>query len=87
MAWVKCENCEKEYFHRAKHGDACPVCDTIIQPKAEAKAPEDLKENLVKQARDHAKVVDKFGEVLQVIGWVFIGIFALFVLWGKISAK
>jgi hypothetical protein len=76
MPWVRCENCKKEYFRQTKHGKVCPFCDAIIEPLATVISPKELKENLVKQAVDQAKVVDKFGEVLQIIGYVFIVIFS-----------
>ena len=78
MAILKCKNCESEYLYRAKYGNKCPVCDTIREARISVEAPEKLKESLIEQARDQAKVVNKFGEVLQVIGYVIISIFSIF---------
>jgi len=37
-------------------------------------SPTELKENLIEQAGNQARVVDKFGKVLQTIGYILISI-------------
>ena len=49
----------------------------MIEPRTSVKSPTELKENLIEQAGNQARVVDKFGKVLQVIGYIFIGILTI----------
>lgn len=76
MAWEKCENCNQEFFKKIGV-DSCPNCAELIGPHTPVKLPTELKENLIEKARNQARIVDKFGEVLQVIGYIFIIIFAI----------
>ena len=82
MAWEKCENCEKEFFKKAGV-DSCPHCNQVIESRGDylttlnKEQKEALKESLARQAGDQARVVGKFGEVLQVVGYVFIAIFSI----------
>ena len=55
----------------------CPHCDLPVEPRKSPKAAEEPVSNLVEQAINQAKVVDKFGEVLQVVGYLFIALFSL----------
>ncbi len=76
MAWERCENCNQEFF-RDKSVQSCPNCNEIFESNASVKSPAEHKEHLIKQAENQARIVDKFGEVLQVIGYVLIVISAL----------
>lgn len=79
MAWERCDNCKKEYFQ--KKGDvSCPNCNELIEPVIPVKSPAEVKELLISKAGNQAKVVDKFGEVLQVIGYVLMAIFTILLL-------
>jgi hypothetical protein len=76
MAWEKCDSCKKEFFQ--KTGDeSCPNCNELIEPRTPIYSPTELKENLIEQAGNQARVVDKFGKVLQVIGYVLISILTI----------
>jgi hypothetical protein len=76
MAWEKCDSCKKEFFK--KTGDeSCPNCSELIEPRTSVKSPTELKENLIEQAGNQARVVDKFGKVLQAIGYIFISILTI----------
>ena len=73
MAWKKCESCKLEFFQ--KTGDeSCPNCKESIEPRTPIKSPTELKENLIEQAGNQARVVDKFGQVLKIIGYILISI-------------
>jgi len=76
MAWEKCDSCKKEFFQ--KTGDeSCPNCNELIESRTPIYSPTELKENLIEQAGNQARVVDKFGKVLQVIGYVLISILTI----------
>ena len=76
MSWKKCESCKEEFFQNS--GDTkCPNCDGLIPPAESHKPPKDSKSSLIEQARSQARVVGKFGEVLQVIGYVLIAVFSI----------
>ena len=82
MAWERCESCKQEFFKRAGD-DWCPNCKTVfkseepvISRKQKWASSDD---RLVTEARYQAGVVDKFGEVLQILGYVCIAIFVLLI--------
>jgi hypothetical protein len=76
MAYEKCKTCKIEFFKNS--GDTkCPNCDGLIEPRASVEPPRELKSSLVEQAENQARVVGKFGEILQVIGYVLIAIFSV----------
>lgn len=76
MSWKKCENCKEEFFQNS--GDTkCPNCDGLIPSADSLKSPKEPKSSLIEQAKSQARVVSKFGEVLQVIGYVLIAFFSI----------
>lgn len=76
MAWERCQNCNQEFFKR-KGNEACPNCSVVFASEKPSKSSEELLETLVEQAGRQAKVVDKFGEILQILGYICIAIFLI----------
>ncbi len=84
MPWTKCENCKKEVFIKSKT-DICPDCNNLASvPTKNVELESQPRISLVSQAINQASILDKFGRVMQTIGYVLIGvnslgsIFALF---------
>jgi hypothetical protein len=76
MSWKKCETCKEEFFQNS--GDAkCPNCGVLLETRASVNSPEVLESSLAEQAGNQARAVGKFGEVLQVIGYVLIALFSV----------
>ena len=93
MPWEKCEVCGKEVFIRSKESD-CPDCGNSIRgsspsatrpEKVETKAEKGNK--LAAKARQNAKILDQFGNVLQVIGYFFMGIFVCSAIFGLLTSQ
>jgi hypothetical protein len=77
MPWTKCENCKKEAFINPET-DNCPNCHTLAGAQSEnISLKSDPKITLVNQAISQANILNKFGEVMQIIGYVVMGINAL----------
>jgi hypothetical protein len=81
MAWEKCETCNGEFFQRSKETN-CPECENSVKgskmegtplEKVESKVERGSK--LAAKATQNANVLDRFGNVLQVIGYAFMAIF------------
>jgi hypothetical protein len=82
MAWERCESCKQEFFKRTGD-DWCPNCKTVFKSEEPINSRKQKSESrddpLVTAARYQAGVVDKFGEVLQILGYVCIAIFVLLI--------
>jgi hypothetical protein len=80
---VECPNCGRLY--RADKISRCPGCrsqavENPSTPSTTDSGPQPInyeQESLARQAGNQAKVVDKFGEVLQVLGYFCITIFLI----------
>lgn len=82
MAWERCENC-KQVFFRSTDDDWCTTCKTVFKSEGSINSwkPKWASSNdrLVEEAAYQAKVVDKFGEVLQILGYVCLSIFGVLI--------
>lgn len=76
MPWQRCETCNQDFF-RDKNHQSCPNCKEVIESNVPVMSPAEQKEHLIRQAGNQARVVEKFGEVLQSIGYILIVILAL----------
>lgn len=81
MAWDKCETCNKEFFRRSKE-TKCPECENLVKdskmegtPLERAESKAERGSRLAAKATQNANVLDRFGNVLQVMGYVFMTIF------------
>lgn len=86
MSWKKCESCKEEFFQNS--GDTkCPNCDGLITSGDSPKSPKEHKLSLVEQAKGQARVVGKFGEVLQIIGYVLIAVFSIGLIFSLLTSN
>jgi hypothetical protein len=75
MAWEICDSCGKEVFLKSQR--ICPECaNQVGSPKSEAREPE-TKESLGIQAEGQANILNRFGQVMQGIGYFLMGIYAI----------
>lgn len=74
MAWINCETCNKEAFVKGSRTSQCSDCEPQSEPDLMSES--DLQAILADQAIGQAKVLDKFGKVMQIIGYILIWISA-----------
>ena len=84
MPWKTCEDCSEDFFMNVET-PSCPFCKFQIKTKNKSLRSElktdltdqAIKTDLTDQAITQANILDKFGEVMQTIGYVVMGINAL----------
>lgn len=82
MPSIQCRNCRKEFI--ANGGKArCPFCeiqsagtdDELFRLPSDGEL--ERNSNIANQAIGQAKILDKFGEAMQLVGYIVIGILTL----------
>jgi hypothetical protein len=74
MPWINCETCNAQAFVKGSRTSQCSDCESQSEPDLMSES--DLREILVDQTIGQAKVLDKFGKVMQIIGYILIWISA-----------
>jgi hypothetical protein len=76
MAWENCGSCGKEVFLKSRE-TLCPDCKNqgvVLESKVRES---ETKESLGSQAVEQANVLNRFGQVMQGIGYFVMGVYAL----------
>ena len=76
MSYLRCEKCKQDFI-KPFGSSKCPECGTKSESTAWEKHNEIIESSLSDQAIKQAKVVTSFGEFLQVIGYLLIGLCVL----------
>lgn len=69
MPWIDCETCNAQVFVTG-YTSKCSDCESQSAPDLISES--EWQEILVDQAIGQAKVLDKFGKVMQIIGYILI---------------
>lgn len=78
VPWQKCKKCGQAYFRFQKYaGSTCENCKSGVESDELEKSVSLVEGDLVLQAIAQAKVVSDFGKILQVVGFILIGLFSI----------
>jgi len=86
MAYLHCTKCNQDFVKLAGT-TRCPECGTKSESEPWEEPLVIREENLLDQAIGQAKIVTKFGEVLQVLGYVLIGVCAIGLIFSLLSSN
>lgn len=84
MAYLRCEKCNQD-FPKPFGSTRCPDCGTKSESEPWEKLPPVVEVNLLDEAKGQAKVVSRFGEALQLVGYILNGVCVIGVIFSLLS--